>query len=760
MRRARIHSCVIIFGVLCALRASTSADPDPVHTPSRGSASTPVDVWSGWRGLTAQGRADRLLPTRWRSDVGIRWKAPIPGRGHSSPIVFGESVYVTTAHTAMAGMLLRDTLRLLTLGLMLALGTLALRDVEYRCDPAGRPTIRDLIAAISVMSVVLVLGIIACCGEMLLDFANSDMRAWIASTVFGALCLALTAVWFDHRRLRLTIGLSALAFAVFALAAFPSPGYVFRGGLSSLRMQICMAAGVLPLLVGGTALVGARSLPVRSRQIVIATIAVVGIVSSTLLVRHLLVFRDESIPETTYRPLLHAWWLFVPPASMALGWSTRRVRARSIGISVALVLLGAVSVVLTAAFAIEFLAARSPYLAYQLGSPRFEAPSRGSVIGFAGAGLLLNALWGLRRARSKRAMQSDPGTRSALGLTTMTLGIVFFVSVNYAHGRANLVRAIVSLDRASGEVRWMFRGLEGPQPATDGRNSPATPTPVTDGRVVCGYFGTAGLFCAHSNGDPAWSRRDLGYDGLYGAGFSPVIVDGMLILVRDMTNGVAVIHALDVDTGTTRWTKTFPTTPTISGNHRTPIVVTVNGEKVLVVWGMESVSALELRSGQSLWSYPYTSGGDLVASAISDDRRLYLSDATGTLALDYVDLAAGRNPVRWRNNARAGCVSPVLSNGMLFTVSDSGIASATRSDTGETLWRQRLPGQYFASLVASPEAVYFTNSEGLTTVVAAERTFRTIAQNPLGEETLASMAVAGGDLFIRSARHVYAVGGY
>jgi outer membrane protein assembly factor BamB len=80
-----------------------------------------------------------------------------------------------------------------------------------------------------------------------------------------------------------------------------------------------------------------------------------------------------------------------------------------------------------------------------------------------------------------------------------------------------------------------------------------------------------------------------------------------------------------------------------------------------------------------------------------------------------------RDPVRWRSGARANCVSPVLANGILFTVTDAGVATAIRADSGETLWRRRLPGHYFASLVASPSAVYFTNSDGLTTVIARGR---------------------------------------
>jgi outer membrane protein assembly factor BamB len=94
---------------------------------------------------------------------------------------------------------------------------------------------------------------------------------------------------------------------------------------------------------------------------------------------------------------------------------------------------------------------------------------------------------------------------------------------------------------------------------------------------------------------------------------------------------------------------------------------------------------------------------------------------------------------------------------MLFTVTDAGVATAIRADSGETVWKQRLPGEYFASLLASLDAVYFTNSDGLTTVVAAEPEFRVIAQNDLGEETMASMATAGGELFIRAGGAVYAI---
>ena len=225
--RNKIHAFVIATGLLCALAAPFGGYSSSLHTGSNVGAS-PVDAWSGWRGLTAQGRADQLLPTRWSADRGIRWKTLIPGRGLSSPIVFGDRIYVTTAYTAMTGVLLQNALRLFTLGLLLALTALALRVVGHRCHPIRSPTIGDLVAAISVMAVVLVLAIIGCFGDALFDFAHSSMRAWMTSTVFASLCLALTAAGTDHGRPRLAIALSAMAFAAFALAAFPSPGYADR----------------------------------------------------------------------------------------------------------------------------------------------------------------------------------------------------------------------------------------------------------------------------------------------------------------------------------------------------------------------------------------------------------------------------------------------------------------------------------------------------------------------------------------------------
>lgn len=57
--------------------------------------------WPGLRGFTGQGIvADTRIPARWSDSESIIWKAPLPGRGNSSPIVWGEKLFVTAEGSA------------------------------------------------------------------------------------------------------------------------------------------------------------------------------------------------------------------------------------------------------------------------------------------------------------------------------------------------------------------------------------------------------------------------------------------------------------------------------------------------------------------------------------------------------------------------------------------------------------------------------------------------------------------------------------
>ena len=58
----------------------------------------PDAQWAGWRGPGGQGIATATgLPTEWSETKNVAWKTPIPGRGHSSPVVWGDRIFLTTA---------------------------------------------------------------------------------------------------------------------------------------------------------------------------------------------------------------------------------------------------------------------------------------------------------------------------------------------------------------------------------------------------------------------------------------------------------------------------------------------------------------------------------------------------------------------------------------------------------------------------------------------------------------------------------------
>jgi hypothetical protein len=171
------------------------------------------DQWPGWRGQSAEGRTSRALPTEWASDRGIRWKVPIPGRGHSSPIVFGDRVYVTTAHQTVSGRLLNNALRVATFVLNLVIATLALQVVAALCRRPTHPW-RNFGVSTAIIAAVLTLILIDSFSEAMLDLSRSPVRQWIGSTLFVSICCALVAMVAETRRLRLMTGTMHFAAAL------------------------------------------------------------------------------------------------------------------------------------------------------------------------------------------------------------------------------------------------------------------------------------------------------------------------------------------------------------------------------------------------------------------------------------------------------------------------------------------------------------------------------------------------------------------
>jgi outer membrane protein assembly factor BamB len=85
------------------------------------------------------------------------------------------------------------------------------------------------------------------------------------------------------------------------------------------------------------------------------------------------------------------------------------------------------------------------------------------------------------------------------------------------------------------------------------------------------------------------------------------------------------------------------------------------------------------------------------------------------------------------------------------------VATCLDAASGEQHWQSRLGGGFSASPLAAEGRIYFTNEEGLTTVMEAGRTVKKLAENQVEGRTLASLATSDHALFLRTDQAVYRI---
>jgi len=158
----------------------------------------------------------------------------------------------------------------------------------------------------------------------------------------------------------------------------------------------------------------------------------------------------------------------------------------------------------------------------------------------------------------------------------------------------------IAYDRADGKEAWRaaapVKQLEAYH-KTEG--SPAASTPATDGERIVSYFGSCGLVCYDLSGKELWKHEIppaiLG--GGFGTGTSPILADGLVVLVRDEVKDPKIL-ALDAATGKPRWEKKRQS-PT---SYCTPVVWDTPAGKQVVAAGHARMTGYDLKTGAEKWS--------------------------------------------------------------------------------------------------------------------------------------------------------------
>ncbi|HKX32614.1 MAG TPA: PQQ-binding-like beta-propeller repeat protein [Blastocatellia bacterium] len=287
------------------------------------------------------------------------------------------------------------------------------------------------------------------------------------------------------------------------------------------------------------------------------------------------------------------------------------------------------------------------------------------------------------------------------------------------------------------------------------KNSQASPTPVIEGGRVYLHFGAHGTACLTQSGEIVWKTR-LEYDnGQHGPGGSPVIYDNLLIVNCDGQTAQSVV-ALDKATGKVRWQKFREGAQA----YATPLVLRLPGGDQVISPGAFRAISYEPRTGKELWEVKYGSGFSNVPRPVFGNGLVFICTGFNFPTLLAVR-ADGRGDVTQSHLAwtlKRGVPltpSPLLIGDELYLVSDNGIASCLDAKTGTAHWQVRLGGNHSASPVYADGRIYFLSEEGESVVIAPGRQYKALATNQLDGRTLASMAVSGGSIFVRSETHLY-----
>lgn len=326
----------------------------------------------------------------------------------------------------------------------------------------------------------------------------------------------------------------------------------------------------------------------------------------------------------------------------------------------------------------------------------------------------------------------------------------------------------VCINRESGIVEQTVDlfDVETPEPKHS-LNSYASPTPVIVGdKVVC-HFGTYGTAAINrADGTVLWKNDTLKIDHQNGPGSSPVAWEDKIIIHFDGTDQ-QYIAALDAASGNVVWQTTrsgmMDETPELRKAYGTPLIKVIDGRSLVISPAANWVYAYDAKTGHEVWKASYGKlGFSTVPRPVASDDMVYIATSYMQSRLVAVRLNGSgdvsESHVTWKSDKQIPQKpSLLLHDNRLYYVSDGGIVRCVNPETGEDIWFNRLSGDYSASPLESEGHLYFCGQNGTCTVLQAGDEFRELAKNKLDADFMASPAVAGKALFLRSTTHLYRI---
>ncbi len=323
----------------------------------------------------------------------------------------------------------------------------------------------------------------------------------------------------------------------------------------------------------------------------------------------------------------------------------------------------------------------------------------------------------------------------------------------------------ISLERGSIQNTIDLIRIDSPDPIHS-LNSYASPTPVIDNKNIYCHFGTYGTFCIdRQSGKLIWKRK-LPLVHSVGPGSSPFLLNDMLVLIQD---GVErqYVTALDKSTGETRWEVDRPEMDAPTGDQKkaysTPIAVTdKSGREQLICMASQWMVSYAPDTGTELWKVYHGKGFSVVPRPVFADGIVYFSTGFGKPELWAVRVDGSGDVtdthVEWTvKQGIPAKPSPLIHDGLIYVISDNGVASCMDAKTGEQAWKKRIGGAYSASPILAGNNLYFGSHEGKVTVISPGRDAEVVAENQLDGKIMASPAIVKDSMILRTDKAIYRI---
>ncbi|MFM8434541.1 MAG: PQQ-binding-like beta-propeller repeat protein [Planctomycetia bacterium] len=345
-------------------------------------------------------------------------------------------------------------------------------------------------------------------------------------------------------------------------------------------------------------------------------------------------------------------------------------------------------------------------------------------------------------------------------------GGVYAASADETAGK----RFLTCHDAADGRLRWQ-REFAGPIDRRHAQNSSAS------GSVAASDHGVVWLWATKDNlrvealsaaGEPLW-HADLGpYACEHGFGASPAVWRDLVIVPIDH-DGPSAIVALDAATGRERWRTARETARTA---YSTPLVID-RGDRampqVVVASNAHGLTGLDPATGRLLWEtrcFPRRTvsspvlAGPLVIGTCGEgggDNLLVALPLPTDLPPPGGQPLTPQPAYTLDRSVAPYVPTPVASGPRLYLWGDRGVVTCVKAATGETLWRGRVGGMFSASPIVAGGAVINVSAEGEVVAIADGDAFEVVGRTPLGETCRATPAAAGGRIYFRTTRQLFAL---